>query len=471
MSRFNNPAKALPANTLTGSLPDPGPYPRVASESVSSAAQQSSTGTLADSSSMLATIGFFLYCTYLLSGYANDWAMRLLGDKAYLSTVAVVLLPVVWLLSGQPFRGLQTRIGWWWVAFLVWMVLSTPFSIWRGGSVVVLFNYVPKSYLCFFYTCAFVTTIRRCRYLMYVNIAAAVILLITCVTFGASGAGPDEFRYRIPESLFFSNANYLALALLSGITAFQFLFFEHGIGRQLLGAAGIILSSLYALRTASRGCLLAALAMLALTLITSRSKLKVVIAAVVIGALALVSVPSGTLHRLSLLAVDPGADANQSNSDLSSMDSSMQRRELFKKSLYYTVTNPLFGVGLDQFPVAVNGDAEKEGRHVAWLGTHNTYTQVSSEAGIPALIFYCAVIALCFRTNYRLYKRTRDEAMHRDIAGLSFCLLAATVVYAVTTFFFHILYTSTLPMLAGFTAALHLASGPVLESGTGRQRG
>jgi O-antigen ligase len=97
--------------------------------------------------------------------------------------------------------------------------------------------------------------------------------------------------------------------------------------------------------------------------------------------------------------------------------------------------------------------------HTPWLGTHNSYTQISSECGIPALIFYAAVIVFCLRSNFRLYLRTRDRPAHRELAALSRCLLAGTCVYAVSAFFFHMAYSADLPLLAGFTVALQLVPG------------
>ncbi len=91
-----------------------------------------------------------------------------------------------------------------------------------------------------------------------------------------------------------------------------------------------------------------------------------------------------------------------------------------------------------------------------WLGTHNTYTQISSECGIPAVIFYAAVIGLCLASNLRLYRRTRDRPSDCELAGLSHCLLAGTLVFAVSAFFFHMAYSAYLPTLAGFSVALSL---------------
>jgi O-antigen ligase len=417
----------------------------------------------ANRTNALATVGFVLYCVYLLSGFANDWSMMLFGRKAYLSTFSLLLLPVVWLLSGNAARGLRHGIGLWWVAFLLWLLLATPFSVWRGGSARMLLNFVPKSYLCFFYACSFVTSLRRCRCLMYVNAVGAGLLLLTCLSFGDAGAELAGERLRIPGSLFYANANDLALTLLLGMTAFLFLFFSEGILAKIVASIGSMLSTVYALKTGSRGCLVAGLAVLGMIFLLSRNKFKVAFFALPIIGVALFSLPPSTLHRLSLLFATPETAMNESAPDQASLASEFQRQGLLKKSLDYTLAHPVFGVGPDQFATAVFGESSKEGEHVPWLGTHNTYTQVSSECGIPALIFYCGPILLCFRLNYRLYKRTRNHAAYREMAGLSLCLLAATLVYALSTFFFHIAYSMSLPALAGFSVALHFASRSLLE--------
>jgi O-antigen ligase len=422
----------------------------------------------ATASNPIATVGFFLFCAYVLSGFANDWSLHVFGVKAYLSTVTLVLLPLAWLFSGQTLRGLRSSAGVCWVAFLLWMILATPLSVWRGGSAASLVNYVPRAYLDFFYTCSFVTSLRRCRQWMYVQIASGAALLLSCVAFGNMG-GTGENRFRIPESLFYANSNDLALALLLGVCSFLFLFygpnFHKTASARMAGIAGILLSTFYAFRTGSRGCVIAAAAMLVLIFALSRNRGKAAalgIAALLVAALAgsTGGESSSALHRLSLLT----SGAAETKADAASVASQEQREELFKTSLRYTLRHPLFGVGPDQFAAAVSQDAAHGGQQMPWLGTHNTYTQISSECGIPALIFYLAVIGLCLRSNFRIYLRTRDRPAAHQLAGMSRCLLAGMLVYAVSAFFFHMAYSAYLPTLAGFTAALQLAASPLTQT-------
>ena len=113
---------------------------------------------------------------------------------------------------------------------------------------------------------------------------------------------------------------------------------------------------------------------------------------------------------------------------------------------------------------AENGEAAKRGEWSVWLGTHNSYTQVSSECGIPAFFFYSAVLFLSIRIDYRLYKVSAAHPALKDIKAISFSFMGALVVYAVGTFFFHTAYGPYLPMFAGATIALFFAAKPVLQN-------
>jgi O-antigen ligase len=408
-----------------------------------------------------------LYCVYVLSGFANDWSIHFLSAKAYFSSVTLFLLPLAWLFSGNALRGLRSVAGICWAGFLLWIMLATPLSIWKGGSAALLANYIPRAYLDFFYTCAFVTSLRRCRQWMLVQIAGAMALLLSCIAFGKAGGEPGEFRFRIPESLFYANPNDLALALLLGISSFLFLFTGRWSVARPAGVAGIVLSSFYALRTGSRGGVVAASALLILVFSLSPSKWKVAAFGLATFGLALTASigaqSSSAIHRLSLLGSDAaslGSDAasDETESDVASVASQIQRQELLRTSLGYTFSHPVFGVGPDQFAAAVSQDAALAGQHAPWLGTHNTYTQVSSECGIPALLFYVAVIGLCLRWNFSLYLQTRNHPADRELAALSLSLLAGTLVFAISAFFFHMAYSAYLPSLGGFTVALRFAA-------------
>jgi O-antigen ligase len=166
------------------------------------------------------------------------------------------------------------------------------------------------------------------------------------------------------------------------------------------------------------------------------------------------------LHRLTLIF---GASNEIMENDLGALMSAQQRANLLRKSIEFTFTHPLLGVGMGQFAVAYTGDAEKKGEHAAYLGSHNSYTQVSSECGIPAFICYFSIIMITLSRSLRTYRRARGKPGLKDLEGMAFVLFATAITYSVATFFFHMAYTVLLPLLSGQATALYYVAEPVLR--------
>lgn len=398
------------------------------------------------------TVGLFVLFAYMVSGLLNDFLMRIAGTKAYVSILTLALLPLLLIVSGGLVRGLQHRVGWLWLGFFAWMVLATPFSFYRRGSVDLLLSYGPRSYLIYFYIAAFAFSVASITRLMYVQIGSNVMLLLSCWT---SGVVSYDGRFRIAESSFWSNSNDLALALLIGAVQFVYLFYSRSIAPRIIGAIGIVFCLFYMSRTGSRAGMIAFLAVSVTMFFVTRRK-AVYLALAVPCALAFFLFASRTsLSRLLTLSTTVTADSAE---NLGAIASQTTREHLFLRSLEITLQHPLFGVGPDEFAGYEFQTVVSQGRWDAWVGTHNSYTQVSSECGIPAFLCYTGVLVICLSLAYRMYRHTRDKPSLAEINRISFVLAASLMVYAVATFFFHMAYTGLLPWLAGTTVALYLAS-------------
>jgi O-antigen ligase len=138
------------------------------------------------------------------------------------------------------------------------------------------------------------------------------------------------------------------------------------------------------------------------------------------------------------------------------VSSAAARRQLLINAIKVSISHPVLGVGIGQFATYMSGVERLEGRHSGWQGTHNTYMQISSEAGTPALIIFLIMMWLSFKGLRGLYKRADliDAPESREIANMAFALNASLVAYAVCVFFDYVAYAATLPVLAGFTIAL-----------------
>jgi len=469
MSRFNNP-KALPSLPLQPSrmatgVAAPSPRPVVmndlANERSRPAAPRPGPAFAIGSEAVpnkLQTVCLFVVIVYLLSGCANDLIFRFTHGKAYISATCILLLPLLFIATGSPLRGLQTSTGRWFAAFAMWVAIAVPFSIWKGGSVDLLVNYVPRFFLVCFYVAAAAVSLRQVRTLVRVMGVAALFVIVSCLAFG----GYIDGRFSIPDSLFYSNANELGLQLLLGIIIFMYSFFEKNKLAKVVSAVAIFVSLTFILKTGSRGVFLATLATGIVVFLMSRQRMIVVLAAVPALIIGFVLAPSEMRHRLALLVSSEPAQVT-SDSDATAVGSVFQREYLLRTSIALAIANPLFGVGPGQFAVKVAGEDEKRGVHSAWLGTHNSYTQVASEAGLPAFIFYLATVVTCMRMDYRIYRRSKGRAGLETIAGMSFCMFLSTFAYSIAIFTFHEAYGLHLPLLAGVSISLYLAVKPILE--------
>jgi O-antigen ligase len=457
MSRFNNP-KAL--RTLVPPPPSPAGMERKAPPPDTIPVVRL-PAVPQPRSSFLQTACFITLCAFLLSSYANEFAFRFAGGKAYLSAVTLVALPVFFVFSGNPLRGMDVPLGKWWLAFGVWLGICAPFSAWKTDTLKLLSNYYFRAFILYFVICACALAVGRIKTLLYVLAAGNLFVVVSCFLFGRT----EDGRFSVPESVFsfLANSNELALQLLFGIIVLLFAFFSRGATLRFISACNIAASALYMLKTGSRGGFLAALAVMTAAFLLSRNKIKIIALAIPLFIIVLMLLPSATRHRLTFIAVGGKVDvANQQ--DESSLGSQHLRQRMFWDSVWLTLKNPVVGVGPGEFMVQDAREKESKGQRADWLATHNSYTQVSSEAGFPGFFLYVGCLVACARMNYRIYRQTRDRIGLEDFAGVSFCMFLSIVGYAVGTIFDHLAYTIYLPIILGITAATYLAAQPVIEN-------
>jgi O-antigen ligase len=215
-------------------------------------------------------------------------------------------------------------------------------------------------------------------------------------------------------------------------------------------------------QTGSRGALISALCLCLIAFLASRSKFKLLMLFAPVLIICMLLIPSATLRRLATIF---NTTKITTADELSAVESRLEREQYIKLSLIYTMTRPVFGVGAGQFPNAVTGDAQKRGEHRPWLVTHNSYTQISSECGLPAYFCYIGIMVISIRRAYGVYRFAAGKKEYRELEGLAFCLFSALVVYSVATFFASMAFSSpVLPFLTGQVMALYTAAEPIMSS-------
>ena len=88
------------------------------------------------------------------------------------------------------------------------------------------------------------------------------------------------------------------------------------------------------------------------------------------------------------------------------------------------------------------------------LVTHNAYTQVSSEMGIPALVIYLMLLSYPLRRRRQIEAETENRADKRKFHYWSIGIQASIVAYMVSSFFGAVAYQWYMYFIIGYAVAL-----------------
>ena len=368
-------------------------------------------------------------------------------------TAVIAAMGAVCLLTGGGLpRALKAPQGTLLVLFTMWFTVSATFGIWKGGSFEVFKSAWTKSMLAYLLVAATLFTSNQLRRAMYTLAWSTCVIIAFTVVFGASGDERGAMEVSGVEGLTLGNANAVAAYLLFGMPFTLLLFVQSKTFWRWLVLGPFLVGGAFAmLRTGSRAGLLVALVMGAIVFLWSSWGSKFALAVMVGLGLTLLAavVPLAVMDRYRTLI-------GQVNSDdaLSAMESSRARWWHFVESLAVTAEYPLFGVGPGNFVVKSTQNAEKRGAPANWKNTHNAYTQLSSEVGIPGMLLYVtALLYSCF-TALSVFRRARRTPGGETITNAAFCLFLSLVGLSLDNLFDSNAYGFIAPLLCGLTVAL-----------------
>ena len=325
------------------------------------------------------------------------------------------------------------------MALTVWFLVGIPFSIWRGGSVTVLSQSWSRTLLIFLLFSQTAVTITRVRRLLWVILLCETfVAALSIVTLGSQAVETGE-RLR-GAILGFLSGNEFGIVLattLPFLTAFLVMCRSFLRTTFILAAYATLIAMI--LLNASRGaviCLASSCVMIPIS--GFRKILKARLLALLLVGMFLLGVifaPGLFLERLK--TIWGSADDDHSAMAESARESAAQRYTLLKRSIQFTVQHPVFGLGLGNFVVA---SGTSTGKSIDWILPHNTFTQVSSEAGIPALCLYVGLFGVAIRNSSQIAKARAVTGERREIRLLARASVVSLLTFALGAFFVSIAY-------------------------------
>ena len=288
--------------------------------------------------------------------------------------------------------------------------------------------------LVIFITCSSLLRLRR---LILIQ-TASVVGMALLAAMGFAGSVKSAIGPRLEGVIggVFGNSNDFALALAMTFPfVFAFAIRSRNLAGKICWIIAMLLIVFISMSTLSRGGLLALIAAAVISFwefgIRGRRH----------GWLLLV----GAVGLIAILLGDPASYSQRVatifNPEEDLTGSSAMRRELLDLSLQVTAEHPLVGIGPGNFE-SISGN---------WHVTHNTYTQLSAEAGIPALILFLLLGARSW-SNFRRAQRLapEDEELALWAGGIRASLAGFAVGAVFASFAYHFLPY----FLVGYAAAL-----------------
>lgn len=396
---------------------------------------------------------FALVVIFVRFSMIHEVLQYLYGAKFYLLYIfgAPAMLGILFTAGIQ--RCFRSKAAYYWLGFGLWMVIATPFSSWRGGSFDTTVTYWKTELPMLFIAGGLLFTWKECKWL-FATMAAAAIFNLASSSYLMREVGGRIDLEMMGASI--GNSNDLAGHLILMMPFLLYFVLAPKIFSIVRAAALVLIAyGLYlALGSGSRGALVAVAVAVVFLIVKAPGKARVatLLVAPILAIGLVLYLPQGAMDRLTkftdgeVLAPDEAAESQR------------LRTYVFRKSLQHTMTHPVFGIGPGQFASYEGGAGKAEGRRGVWIQTHNVYTQISSECGIPALILYVAGIVATFGLMRRTYIKSRLDPRNHDISAAAFCIMLSLVGFCSAITFLTVGYRFYLPAFAGFAIAFYWAA-------------
>jgi O-antigen ligase len=373
-------------------------------------------------------------------------------------------------------NGINTAIGKTLTAFLVWNVLVTPFSIWKGGSARYDWQYFGLMYVLVLVLAGAPSSIKQLIRLIWI---LAVSSTISIVWFSRGGGAADGGRvYGGGE---WGNAGDFALT--AGFLLPFCIFTARLIKNQIVKYIVVSAWALFMLRTmaatATRSAILGlgCVAVVLLFRVNMLKRVGIVLAGVIATAIVVATIPGQTLERIGTLTAVVGlteeSETGQAAKTSEAMTSAAERKELQMDALKTIRDNFLVGVGPGQFAFyRFTHFFDRAGRNKHWFPPHNTYLQIAAECGIPGGLLYILFIGSIFLTIHRVRRLNRPGSHPRWqlVNQIALCLEVSLVFFAFCAAFLNCQTYAHQFIIAGMAIALErltrmeIAQTPTAES-------
>lgn len=343
----------------------------------------------------------------------------------------------------------QLRLGRILIVFTGWVAVCVPTSVWLGGSVKQFLIVLQGLFLVAFMV-GFIQNFRDIERVLFTMAIALGLVGILSLVGGAGKEGGTRFGLGLGGTTL-RDPNFLALYLTSGLPFLGICaYLQKGAKRWAFLALMLPVLAGTA-RTGSRmGLVIVAVGgLMYFIFASSRQRILLVVAGIALGVAAIFFLPQHLKDRFMTIFTTT-ADTKE---DKAAIESTEFRKELLIRSLQLTAEHPLLGVGPGMFMEADDIEAKSQGKTRGyWHYSHNSYTELSSETGLPGLILF--IMALYTATKGLPSIRKRHP--NAKVRAIAMFLQIAMIMVSIGAFFLSIGYGGIVYVIMTIAAIFRL---------------
>ncbi|OLE87743.1 MAG: hypothetical protein AUG07_00400 [Acidobacteria bacterium 13_1_20CM_2_60_10] len=319
-----------------------------------------------------------------------------------------------------------------------WYIAGVPFALWRRGSVQMLTDVWSKTLLIFFLLTQALVTLERIRKLLWAIILSELVVTSLSILLSSRAIWVGDRMLGLNLGILGWNFLGIAEAMTIPYVAAIFVARRSVLKTSVLAATLISMTWMLVL-TASRSGFLDVVfstALTALLVLRGSSRGRIIGVGIALALVVAISLaPQVFWERLG--TVWDGSRASANDIAASARESEEDRLTVLTRSLGYTLEHPVFGLGLGNFVVANGTDL---GQPQAWVGTHNTFTEISSEGGVPALFLFLGLLVTALRNIKRIGKASFNNPEGAELNLMARATLASLLSFAFGALFAHLAY-------------------------------
>ena len=329
-----------------------------------------------------------------------------------------------------------------------WAIVTTPLSLWPGGSLIELSDRYLKAVAFFWMVATIVTSASRLRVFAWTLVLCSIPLATVGLYHFRSGmflqsSIPGNFRIAgyTEGSGLTGNPNDLALMLNLIIPIAAALFFTTRNSLRAIAAGAILLSAAAVIVTFSRAGFIT-LAVTFVLGIVALARRQAPGPAAAIFAIALVTpfvLPQSYIARLNTIT----------NISSDRTGSAQGRWEDWIAASELVTQHPITGVGIGQNILALN-----EVRGHTWRAVHNVYLEYAVDLGLPGALLFLWLFLACLNSARKVRARAIREPSLGELSILAEGTLVGLVAFGAAAFFYPVAYQFYFFCVAGLAVAL-----------------